>query len=344
MRFRSSPISLLSLILGLFFVLSGSSFVSAQNQQGILAGVIRDPTGAVIPNVAVSVTNKDTAEVRTTRSLNDGAYRVDALQPGRYSVTAMQSGFTAARVDNLAVNASVVTTADITFALGSGSETVTVEATNSGINTENGQLAGVISSRQLQDLPIFSLNPVELALTVPGVQTVSQNSGFSNGINIEVNGARPRANNFLLDGQEINDVGIGGQAFQPQIPDIFQNETVITNNASAEYGRAGGAVVNLVTRAGAGTNDFHGEAFERYNGSGLNAIDGVSRQSPGFNKARYNQHQFGFTAGGPVIKNKLFATGGLFISRFYGKVTANRLELPDVNGLATLAAIQKARF
>ncbi len=340
MRFRSSAFSLTSLILGLFLVLSSSSFVSAQTSKGILAGIVRDPTGAVIPNVAITATNKNTGEVRTTRSLSDGAYRVDALQPGQYSVAATQSGFNAARIENLTVNASVVTTSDITFALGSGSETVTVEATNSGINTENGQLAGVLSSRQLQDLPIFSLNPVELALTVPGVQTVSQNSGFSNGINIEVNGARPRANNFLLDGQEINDVGIGGQAFQPQIPDIFQNETVITNNASAEYGRAGGAVVNLVTRAG--TNDFHGEVFERYNGSGLNAIDGVSRQSPGFNKARYNQHQYGFTAGGPVIKDKLFATGGLFISRFYGKVTANRLELPDVNGLATLAGIQKA--
>lgn len=338
MRFRPSIHGVLFLLLGLLTTLFASTPLQAQTSKGIVAGVIHDPSGAVVPNATVTATNKDTSEARTTQSLSDGAYRLDALQPGRYTITATAPGFKTAQVENLVVNASVVTAGDLTFVLGGGTETVTVQAENSGINTENGQLAGVLSSRQLQDLPIFSLNPVELALTVPGVQTVSQNSGFSNGINIEVNGARPRANNFLLDGQEINDVGIGGQAFQPQIPDIFQNETVITNNASAEYGRAGGAVVNLVTRAG--TNDIHGEVYERYNGSGLNAIDGVSRQSPGFNKARYNQHQYGFTAGGPIIKDKLFATGGLFVSRFYGKVTANRLELPDANGFATLKAVQ----
>ena len=309
----------------------------AQTSKGILAGVARDTTGAVVPGTTITATNLDTKEARTTTSQADGAYRIDALAPGRYSVSASQAGFSAFQLGNLAVSASIVTSADVTLTVGADNTTVSVEATNTGINTENGQLAGVIATQQLQDLPIFTLNPIELALTVPGVQPVSQNSGFSNGFNIEVNGARSRANNFLLDGQEINDVGIGGQAFVPQIPDIFQNETVITNNASAEYGRAGGAVVNLVTRAG--TNQFHGEVYERYTGSGLNAIDGVSRQSAGFNKARFDQHQFGFTAGGPIIKDKLFAFGGLFVSRFYGSVTPNRLELPDAAGYAQLQAI-----
>ena len=83
---------------------------------------------------------------------------------------------------------------------------------------------------------------------------------------VEFNGARPRANNFMLDGQDINDVGLGGQAFQPQIPDMFQEVIALTNSASAEYGRAGGAVVNLISKAG--TNQFHGTAFELYSGSG----------------------------------------------------------------------------
>ena len=182
------------------------------------------------------------------------------------------------------------------------------------------------------------------------MQPVSQGSGFSNGFNIEVNGARPRSNNFLLDGQEINDVGIGGQAFQPNIPDVFQNVTVITNNASAEYGRAGGAVVNLVTKAG--TNSFHGSVFERYSGSGLDSLDGVTRQGivhgpppAGYvppSKARFDQHQFGFTAGGPIIKDKLFAFGALQISRFYGAAIPNRLELPDAAGYAQIDAFAKA--
>ncbi len=323
------------------------SSASAQTSKGILAGVVRDPTGAVVPGATVVAINQGTQDSRTTNAQSDGTYRLDALQPGTYRVTASQPGFSAFQVDNLVVSPSVVTTLDIAVRAGGASETVTVEATNSGIDTENGQVAGVISPQQLRDLPIFSLNPIELALTVPGVQPVSQNSGFSNGLDIEVNGARPRANNFLLDGQEINDVGIGGQAFQPQIPDIFQSVTVITNSASAEYGRAGGAVVNLVTKAG--TNDFHGSVFERYNGSGLNSLDGVTRQGivhgtppPGYvppQKARYDQHQYGFTAGGPIIKDKLFAFGALQISRYYGKETPNRLQLPDAAGYAQLQAI-----
>ena len=157
---------------------------------------------------------------------------------------------------------------------------------------------------------------------------------------IEVNGARPRANNFMLDGQDINDVGLGGQAFGIEIPDIFQGETVITNNAPAEYGRAGGAVVNLITKSG--TNSFHGSVYELYSGSGLNAIDGQTRQVTPKDrglKARYDQHQVGFTLGGPVIKNKLFAFGSSQWSRFYGKSSSTQIELPDAAGYATLSAI-----
>ncbi len=333
-----SPLHFRRLAATTVLLASGSLF--AQTSKGILAGVARDATGAVIAGAKITATNLDTHESRTTNSQSDGAYRLDALQPGRYSITATQGGFATSQLDNIVVNPSIVTSADIAFTTGAATETVTVEAQNSGINTENGQLAGVIGTRQLEELPIFSLNPVELALTVPGVQTVSQNSGFSEGINIEVNGARPRANNFLMDGQEINDVGIGGQAFTPQIPDIFQDETVITNNASAEYGRAGGAVVNLITKAG--TNQFHGTGYERYNGSGLNAVDGKSRQLDGFTKGRYDQHQYGFTLGGPILKDKLFAFGGLFISRFYGSQTAAQLELPDAAGYAQIDAIAKA--
>ena len=339
MRFRSLLFPLSTLVIASVGILPAG----AQTSKGTVAGIVRDATGAVVPKAIIVATNKDTGESRTAQSQADGAYRFDALAPGRYSLSATYTGFKSFRIDDLTVNPSVVTSSDITFVTGGSNETVTVEATNSGINTDNGQLAGVIETRELQDLPIFTLNPVELALTVPGVQPVSQNSGFSNGLNIEVNGARPRANNFLLDGQEINDVGIGGQAFQPNIPDIFGSVTVITNTPSAEFGRAGGAVVNLVTKAG--TNQFHGSVFERYTGSGLDSLDGVTRQGKPFPagsnnpKARFNQHQYGFTAGGPIIKDKLFAFGATQFSRFYGNEVPSRLELPDANGYATLQKI-----
>ncbi len=177
---------------------------------------------------------------------------------------------------------------------------------------ENGQLSSVVSNKELIALPIFSLNPIELVATLPGVQYVNPmlNLGGAGGNyeQIEVNGARPRANNFMMDGQDINDVGLGGQAFQPQIPDIFQSVVALTNSPSAEYGRAGGAVVNLITKAG--TNQFHGSGFWLYQGSGLNALDGQTRRGGPFPpgspnpKARFDIHNIGFTAGGPVWKEQ----------------------------------------
>ena len=134
-------------------------------------------------------------------------------------------------------------------------------------------------------------------------------------------------------------LGWAGRRFSRLFPDMFQEVVALTNSASAEYGRAGGAVVNLISRAG--TNAFHGTAFELYPGSGLNAVDGVTRvgSTSRANKARYDQHQYGFTAGGPIWKNKLFAFGGTQFSRFYGNATSGQIELPDANGYATLTAI-----
>jgi outer membrane receptor protein involved in Fe transport len=340
MRFRRLAVALVA-----FMVMVGAA--AAQTSKGILVGVVRDQTGAVVANATLTVKNQDTGETRTTVTKGEGAYRIEALSPGRYTLTLNQVGFMAFSASEIRVNASVVTTHDVLLSVGDTSQTVNVEASSVAVNTENGQLAGTIDQTELRSLPIFSLNPIELATTLPGVQLVNQN-GFSNGMNIQVNGARPRANNFLLDGQEINDVGIGGQAFQPQIPDILSSFAVITNSASAEYGRAGGAVANLITKAG--TNQFHGSVFERYTGSGLNALDGVTRQlkplAPGDPnpKARTNSHTYGFTLGGPIIKDKLFAFGALQLQRVYGKETPNRLELPDANGYKTLKTIGGTQF
>src|SRR5258708_12893319 len=111
----------------------------------------------------------------------------------------------------------------------------------------------------------------------------------------------------MMDGQDINDVGIGGQAFNINIPDAYQSVTALTNSSSAEYGRSGGAVVNLITKAG--TNQFHGDVWELYTGSGLDSLDGITRQGKPFTsnpKAPYNQHQMGFTLRGPIWRDKLY--------------------------------------
>lgn len=314
--------------------------VVAQTSQGTLVGVTRDATGAGVPHATITATNQSTGEKRTVTSGNDGSFRIDAIAPGQYTITTSAPGFGSAQAKDLTVTPSVVTSYNATLQVGATNTEVTVEANQASVDTTDGTLSGVVGAVELDKLPVFTLNPVELALTVPGVQPVISDGQFSNGVNIQVNGARPRDNNFLMDGQEINDVGIGGQAFQPQVPDMFDSVTVITNAASAEFGRGSGGIVNLVTKQG--TNSYHGEVFERYTGSGLNAIPGGSRgptSVTGYQKARSDQHSYGFTAGGPIIKSKLFAFGGLFLQRLYGQETPGINLLPDAAGYATLQTI-----
>jgi outer membrane receptor protein involved in Fe transport len=324
----------------------------AQTSKGILAGMVRDATSAVIPGAKVTVKSEGTGEARSLVSTSLGAYRAEGINPGLYEINVEMTGFATLDVKDIRVQPSVVTTYDPVLLVGAVSNTVTVEANTNAINTDNGQLSGMIDTKELADVPIFSLNPFELVATLPGVQLVNPalNLGGIGG-NFEqliVNGARPRSNNYMLDGQDINDVGIGGQSFNPQVPDMYQTTTVLLNSSSAEYGRSGGAVVNLVTKSG--TNQFHGTAFELYSGSGLNALDGLTRKGKPFDptqpnpKARYDEHQFGFTAGGPLWRNKLFAFGGTQFSRFYGEsVVGTTVELPDQAGYNLLTAIGGAQ-
>jgi outer membrane receptor protein involved in Fe transport len=311
---------------------------SAQTSLGILVGVVRDQTGAVVSKVTVTVTGNEDNITRTVVTQGDGAYRIEALRPQTYTVSVNQAGFAGFTAKNVIVSPSETTSYDVNLVVGATKEAVSVEADSVAINTENGQLTGIVNSTDLQKLPIFSLSPFEVATTVPGAQIVADSS-FTNGQAIQINGARPRANNFLIDSQEINDVSIAGQAFQPIIPDSFSNVSVLTSAASAEFGRAGGGVVNSITKSG--TNVYHGEVYERYTGSGLNALGGNERGTS-IKKARSDQHIYGFTAGGPIIKDKLFAFGGLAVSRFYGKVVPSVLEFPDANGYALLQTIAAA--
>jgi len=336
MRFRPSTKLALSLTLGLATTLFSTAPLPAQTSKGILTGVARDSTGAAVPHASIVIKGEQTGETRTLSTGEDGSFRAEALSPEAYTISASHEGFSSSRAEHVIVSPSVVTTYNVALAIGSRSDTVTVEANPLTINTENGQLAGTINSQEITRLPVFSLNPIELASTVPGVQTVTGSNQLSNGQNFQVNGARPRSNNFLLDSQEINDVGIGGQAFQPNIPDLYQDLTVITSSASAEYGRAGGGVFNLVTRSG--SNTFHGSAYDRYTTAGLNAT-AQSRRGTGTPNPRLSSHTIGGTIGGYIIKDKLFAFGGTQFQRVYGNENLNPILLPDAAGIAQLSSL-----
>ncbi|MGI4757897.1 MAG: carboxypeptidase regulatory-like domain-containing protein [Janthinobacterium lividum] len=314
-----------------------ASGAMAQTSKGAIAGIAKDASGAVIPNATVTIKGEQTGETRTLTTGADGSFRADALSPEAYTISATGAGFQGFQAQHVLVPASTVTTYNVTLTVGSQNDTVTVEANSETINTVNGQLAGTISSTEIAKLPVFTLNPLELASTIPGVQTVPVDNQLSNGVNIQVDGARPRSNNFLLDSQEINDVGIGGQAFQPNISDLYQDETVITSVASAEFGRSGGGVFNLVTKSGA--NTFHGSAYDRYTSAGLNALPQYLRGIAGNTNPRQTSHTIGGTLGGYIIKDKLFAFGGVQFQRYYGTTQIAPVLLPDAAGVATLASL-----
>ena len=235
-------------------VLSLSVMASAQTSRGIVSGYITDPTGAVIPGASVTLTNVATTVSRSTTTNDEGFYRFDAVDLGAYQVTLSASGFGAIEKTNIVVNANQTSTVDAQLTPGGQNVTIDVVAeSGAALQTEAPVRGGNISPRQVTELPFSSRNPVSLALTLPGVS--SNRAGF--GVDtFSVNGARGRSNNFLIDGTENNDISIAGQGFQITNPDAVQEVSVQTSNYDAEFGRAGGAVVNTITRSG--TNEFHG--------------------------------------------------------------------------------------
>ena len=230
----------------------------AQTSKGTIAGNVTDITGAAVTGATVTAKASAGGETRTTTSGNDGAYRIEAINPGAFDISVSATGFATFSAENLDVRASIVTSWNVKLSPGTVSQTVQVEADASRVQTETAELSASISQVEIQQLPIASLNPISLALTEPGVLRVSGRDSLTNGVGFAVDGLRPRANNFLIDGFDNNDNGIAGQAIQPQNLEAVSEVTIQTNSYSAEYGRGGASLTNVIYAGG--TNQYHGAA------------------------------------------------------------------------------------
>ncbi len=173
--------------------------------------------------------------------------------------------------------------------VGSKSDVVEVKADNSSLNTDNAQISGTLGTEEISSLPISSLSAYSLALTLPGVTSAEQ-GGFSNGVNFAVGGGRPRANNFLIEGQDNNDAGILGQGLQPENIEAQKEVIIIENDYTSEYGHGAGSVSNLIFKSG--TNQFHGSGFERLENSSIDANDHFNNRN-GITKSKYRENLFG---------------------------------------------------
>lgn len=321
--------------LTLILVLVFGSLAFAQTSNGTIAGTVVDPSGAAITTATVTATSTQTSDTRSTKTNSVGAYRLESLIPGKYIVKVEAPGFTRTEVKDVEVTASKITAVNTALKLGS-SETVSVEANAEVLQTETGEISQTISETDVHELPLASLNPYALATTLPGVTTVTGISGFTNGQRYAVNGSRPRANNFLIEGQDNNDAGIHGQALQPENLDAIKEVVVLTNSYSAEFGHGGGSVANLIYKNG--SNQFHGSGWELHQNSALEAND-HSNVLANAAKTKYRENIFGFTVGGPVKKDKVFFFTSYQWDKYRASATGGTLTLPTVNGIALLQSL-----
>src|SRR5215472_3552284 len=238
-----------------FAVLFSSSVLLAQSSRGTVTGLVTDSSKASVPGATVELTSQETKVTRSTTTNSAGIYRFDAVIPAVYSLTVTANGFQVASIQSIDVEGTRITSIDAELSIGQVTNVVEVSAETQALQTEAPVRGGVIDKTSMINLPIASQNPVMLSLTLPGVSTNRYSFGAST---FSVNGARGRSNNFMIDGTENNDISVSGQAFTFTNPDSVAETAVQTSNFDAEYGRAGGAVVNVITKSG--TGEFHGTA------------------------------------------------------------------------------------
>jgi len=332
-----------AVVLLLAVLISGVAW--GQTSNGTLVGSVTDPTGAVVPKATISAVSSQYGLPHETHTDSVGTYHLESLQPGTYSVTITLPGFETLTITGVVINGSLTTTINGKLALASAQQTIEVQATAAQvIDTQSGQLGENLSRQEVAELPYGSLDPTELVMTLPGVHDIPQGQGAVNtnlteGQPFSVNGTRPRANNFLIDGQDNNDYGITGEAYQPTNWGAIQEVTFLTNAYTAEYGRGGGSVTNVIYKSG--TNNFHGDLWEVNRNSALAAIPAQDAVGGGATSNPFdNENTFGFDAGGPMIKDKLFAFGAAQWDRERQAATGPQgFFLPTAAGIATLQSL-----
>lgn len=286
-----------------FLLLFGNVLsVHAQFDTATVLGAVNDSNGGAVPNAAVTLKNIQTGTVATTKTDESGNYQFTGVKIGTYQVTAEAQGFSTAVVENVEATVNARQRTDLTLSAGAVTETVTVLATTPLLETASSERGQVISREQIVNLPLNGRAYADLALLSPGVRRSNLNNNSSGGrdASFNVNGLRSSLNNFVLDGVDNNSYGTSNQGFSNQVvqasPDAVAEFKVQTDNYSAEYGRAGGAIINTSIRSG--TNDFHGTLYDFIRNTKLNAT-GFFKPRSG-EKPVLIQNQFGGTFGGPI--------------------------------------------
>lgn len=335
------------LVVSLFAALLCGVSGRAQTVTGTVTGIITDSSGAVVPGAHVVAHNLDTGVDSAATSDSAGLYRIDFLPIGRYQVTVNAAGFGEKTIPEFHLEALQITTFNVALAPGSVSTTVNVSASAPILNTNDPTLGGTITANTIQNMPLNGLDFSALTLYIPGSVTTAGTSGttsierstyFTDTVNI--NGNRAQANNFTLDGIDMNETFNNLISYSPA-PESLQEMRVVTANAPADYGNVnGGDVVSILK---SGTNSFHGSAYGYVQDYRMNANSWSNNQArPIIPINPYSQAQFGGAFGGPIKRDRLFFFVDYLGSRYHrgGTGTAS-VFTPDMrngNFSALLAA------
>lgn len=291
----SSVSFLLSSVLafGLILSLLVAPAAKADNLYASIRGRALDPAGALVPGVKVTVTNVATGISSTATTSQDGSYVFQQLAIGDYKLTAEKQSFRGFAVSKIHLEVNQEFVQDIKMEVGQISETVTVEANPVQVNTSSAQLGAVVESSQIVNIPLLNRNWVNLQQTQPGVVAAADGRG-----DFSTNGSETQQNSYLINGTDTNDLPLNTPLIIPS-PDAIEEFRMVTNVINPEYGRNSGAVINAITKSG--TNEFHGDAFDFYRDTFLNAKNFFATKGQVF-----HQNQFGGTIGGPIWKNHTF--------------------------------------
>jgi hypothetical protein len=275
---------------------------AAQRQLGAIQGTITDQTGAAVPSVTVTITNKETGEVRTATTNERGIYRILSLDPGRYDIVAELAGFNKAGRNDVILSVGATLGVNLAMTTGGVTETVQVTGTSPDIQTEKAEVSSVIERQRIVDLPIAGRNPLTLATLQPGILGLPGGTDFlaqEQGMGFNASGQRAGANNAMVDGLSINGGPWSGTVLIVPNTEAVQEFQVVANNVSAEYGRNSGAAISLVTRGG--TNELRGSALLFHRNNDMRAKTFFERQ-----KGEFNKNDYGTSLGGPIRRDRSF--------------------------------------
>ncbi len=277
--------------------LLASTAALAQVDQGTITGTIVDKLGGVVPGATVVAVHLDTKVSRETVSNGAGIYALPYLRTGIYEVSATLTGFSAARVERVVVSVGSTATVNMTLALAGLQEDVTVTAAATQLDSQSASMANVVTSRQIQQLPIIGRNVYSLVTLSPGIQDRG-----NAGTGAIISGARSNSTEVLLDGAEQRNSTTNDLAYTPPAESIEEFK-VVTNGLAAEFGRTGGGVITSATRSG--TNQFHGAAYGYFRRDALNANSWTNKRN-NLPRSVQNNDDYGFSFGGPIFKSRTF--------------------------------------